>query len=117
MFLTGENDHRVRDGFAELHDSDGLLMLTSANEWLWRPLANPRSRGRAPFWTEALRALASCSVTELSNPIKISNSPTSPASYFVEPKGDWGSGRVELIELSSPDETNDNIVASGSFGR
>ena len=33
-------------------------------------------------------------------------------SYFVEPKGDWGAGRVELIELSTPDESNDNIVAS-----
>jgi periplasmic glucans biosynthesis protein len=32
-------------------------------------------------------------------------------SYFVEPKGDWGPGGVELIELSTPDETNDNIVA------
>jgi glucans biosynthesis protein len=33
-------------------------------------------------------------------------------SYFVEPSGDWGAGRVELIELPTPDETNDNVVAS-----
>ncbi len=42
MFLAGENDRRVSPGFrAELHDSDGLLMRTGADEWLWRPLANP----------------------------------------------------------------------------
>jgi len=34
------------------------------------------------------------------------------ASYFVEPRS-LGDGRIELIELSTEDETNDNIVASG----
>jgi periplasmic glucans biosynthesis protein len=29
----------------------------------------------------------------------------------VEPKGEWGAGRVELVQIPSPDETNDNIVA------
>ena len=33
-------------------------------------------------------------------------------SYWVEPQEPWGDGRVELIELSTEDETNDNIVAS-----
>jgi glucans biosynthesis protein len=29
----------------------------------------------------------------------------------VEPKGKWGAGRVELVQIPTPDETNDNIVA------
>ena len=33
-------------------------------------------------------------------------------SYFVEPQGNWGEGRVELVEMPTQDETNDNIVAS-----
>ena len=33
-------------------------------------------------------------------------------SYWIEPKGNWGEGRVELVELPTQDETNDNIVAS-----
>ena len=33
-------------------------------------------------------------------------------SYFVEPRESWGEGRVELVELSTEHETNDNIVAS-----
>ena len=32
-------------------------------------------------------------------------------SAWVEPKGPWGPGRVELVQIPVPDETNDNIVA------
>ena len=32
-------------------------------------------------------------------------------SAWVEPIGNWGAGRVELVQIPSPDETNDNIVA------
>ena len=32
-------------------------------------------------------------------------------SYWIEPRGDWGDGGVELVEIPSDEETNDNIVA------
>ena len=32
-------------------------------------------------------------------------------SAWVQPKGNWGNGRVELVQIPTPDETNDNIVA------
>jgi glucans biosynthesis protein len=32
-------------------------------------------------------------------------------SVWVTPKGKWGAGRVELVQIPTPDETNDNIVA------
>jgi glucans biosynthesis protein len=32
-------------------------------------------------------------------------------STWVEPIGQWGAGSVRLVELPTPDETNDNIVA------
>lgn len=32
-------------------------------------------------------------------------------SAWVEPKGEWGQGQIVLVQLPSPDETNDNIVA------
>jgi len=44
MYLSGENDRRVRDGFrTELHDSDGLLIHNGTGEWLWRPLGKLRA--------------------------------------------------------------------------
>ncbi|MFX5656648.1 glucan biosynthesis protein, partial [Acinetobacter baumannii] len=32
-------------------------------------------------------------------------------SAWIEPKGDWGKGAVQLVEIPTADETNDNIVA------
>ncbi len=32
-------------------------------------------------------------------------------SARITPKGDWGKGKVELVEIPTNDETNDNIVA------
>jgi periplasmic glucans biosynthesis protein len=114
MFLTGENDHRIQDGFrAELHDSDGLLVQTGAGEWLWRPLSNPTSARTTSFidkdnkgfgLMQRDRAFESYQDLDLAYEAR--------PSYFVEPQEPWGDGRIELIELSTEDETNDNIVAS-----
>jgi periplasmic glucans biosynthesis protein len=114
MYLAGENDRRISPGFrAELHDSDGLLMRTGADEWLWRPLANPTYTRTTSFLDNDVkgfglmqrdRAFESYQDLDLSY--------ESRPSYFVEPTGAWGPGRVELIELSTADETNDNVVAS-----
>lgn len=114
MYLTGENDRRVRDGFrTELHDSDGLLIHTGAGEWLWRPLGNPQRTRISSFLDANNRGFGLLqrdrtfeSYQDLD--LAYENRP----SYFVEPMGDWGEGRVELIELPTHDETNDNIVAS-----
>lgn len=114
MYLTGENDRRIRDGFrTELHDSDGLLMRTGAGEWLWRPLGNPPRERVSSFLDTNPRGYGLLqrdrtfeSYQDLD--LAYENRP----SYFVEPVGDWGPGRVELIELPTKDETNDNIVAS-----
>lgn len=114
MFLNGENDRRVLDGYRnELHDSDGLLIHTGAGEWLWRPVNNPSFVRTSSFLDENThgygllqrdRSFQSYQDLDL-------NYEKRP-SYFVEPAGDWGRGRVELIELPTGDETNDNIVAS-----
>ena len=32
-------------------------------------------------------------------------------SAWIEPVGSWGPGRVELVQMHTPNETNDNIVA------
>ena len=31
-------------------------------------------------------------------------------SAWIEPKGEWGQGRVELVEIPTNDDTNDNVV-------
>lgn len=114
MYLTGENDRSMLDGFrTELHDSDGLLIHNSSNEWLWRPLGNPTSPRVSSFLdtnTRGFGLLQRDRIFESYQDLDLGyeNRP----SYFVEPAAEWGEGRVELIELPTQDETNDNIVAS-----
>lgn len=114
MYLTGENDRRVRDGFrAELHDSDGLLIRNGSGEWLWRPLGNP-ARPRVSAFVDSNnqgfgllqrdRSFETYQDLDLAYELR--------PSYFVEPQGSWGEGAVELLELPTSDEANDNIVAA-----
>ena len=112
MFQFGENQPGRDDYRPEVHDSDGLSILTGSGEWIWRPLVNPKrllvtsfaatdpkgfglmQRDRAPSSYEDPEALYE-----------------RRPSLWVEPVGAWGAGRVELVQIPTPDETNDNIVA------
>ncbi|HEX2861589.1 MAG TPA: glucan biosynthesis protein G, partial [Lacunisphaera sp.] len=113
MFLHGENTGWSRSDFRpEVHDSDGLLMHTGAGEWIWRPLANPAHVRASSFADRAPRGFGL-----LQRDRTFAHYDDLEANYhrrpsvWVEPVGDWGPGDVRLIELHSPDETNDNIVA------
>ncbi|MEO8153730.1 MAG: glucan biosynthesis protein G [Rhizobacter sp.] len=117
MFLQGENQPRAGDFRPEVHDSDGLMVATggdgaSAGEWLWRPLINPKQTQVTSFSVRELkgfglmqrdRSYTSYEDTEA----QYEHRP----SAWVEPQGNWGPGRVELMQLHTPDETNDNVVA------
>ena len=113
MFLFGENQPRAGDFRPEVHDSDGLMMAGASGEWLWRPLNRPASGVLVnSFAMDGLRgfglmqrdrAFASYEDVEA----RYERRP----SAWVRPLGDWGPGRVELVQLPTPDETHDNVVA------
>ena len=43
MFFFGENQPPPAGDYRpEVHDSDGLSLLTGEGEWIWRPLVNPK---------------------------------------------------------------------------
>jgi glucans biosynthesis protein len=111
MFLHGANQPRVGDFRPEVHDSDGL-MVAADGQWLWRPLINPARPLVTSFVTHELagfglmqrdRNFASYQDTET----RYEQRP----SCWISPKGSWGSGRVELVQLPTTYEANDNIVA------
>jgi glucans biosynthesis protein len=114
MFFTGKNDHRLIDDFrSELHDSDGLLMHTGAGEWIWRPLSNPVAPAVSTFLdnnprgyglVQRDRTFEHYQDLDLAYELR--------PSYWVEPHEGWGEGAVQLVELPTDNETNDNIVAS-----
>ncbi len=116
MFEHGANQPRVDDFRPEVHDSDGLMIATGdgpdGGEWLWRPLVNPR---RTLVTSFAVQRLAGFGLMQRDR--NFATYQDSEARYerrpsaWVAPIGDWGPGRVELVQLPTPDETNDNIVA------
>jgi periplasmic glucans biosynthesis protein len=112
MYAFGENQPGHDDFRPEVHDSDGLSIQGADGEWIWRPLVNPKRLLVTAF--------------TLTNPrgFGLMQRDRSPASYedpealyerrpsaWIEPIGNWGTGRVELVQIPTPDETNDNIVA------
>ncbi|MDN3918656.1 glucan biosynthesis protein G [Roseateles violae] len=113
MFLHGENQPQPRDFRPEVHDSDGLMLASADGQWLWRPLQNPAGTTVSSFPLPAGprgfglmqrdRRYASYEDSEARYELR--------PSAWVEPIGDWGAGRVELVQLHAPDEAHDNIVA------
>ena len=112
MYFFGENQPHPSDFRPEVHDSDGLLVATGQGEWIWRPLINPKAPLTTSFSMDELKGFGL-----MQRDRRFSSYEDAEASYelrpsaWVEPVGKWGPGRVELVQLSTPDETNDNIVA------
>lgn len=113
MFWHGENTTVAHGDFRpEVHDSDGLMLCTGAGEWLWRPLTDPTAVRTSAFADENPRGFGL-----VQRDRNFENYQDLEAAYhlrpsaWVEPVGDWGRGSVRLVELPTPDETNDNIVA------
>jgi len=113
MFLFDATDHGRFDDFRPaVHDSDGLLMLTGRGEWLWRPLANPRTLQVSAFIDQAPQGFGLIQRhRKFADYNDLADHYQRRPSVWVEPVGDWGTGNVELVEIPSNREINDNIVA------
>ncbi len=112
MYAFGENQPGRDDFRPEVHDSDGLSIQSSEGEWVWRPLVNPKRLLVTSFSMTNPRGFG------LMQRDRASSSYEDPEAQYerrpsawIEPIGNWGAGRVELVQIPTPDETNDNIVA------
>lgn len=113
MYLFGENQPSpVPDYRPEVHDSDGLSVQLGTGEWIWRPLVNPKRLLVTSFAATNPQGFGLMQRDrEFGSYQEIGEWYERRPSGWVEPKGNWGSGRVELVMIPTPDETNDNIVA------
>jgi periplasmic glucans biosynthesis protein len=113
MFYQGASDRRAEaDWRPQIHDSDGLAMWSGDGEWIWRPLANPRSLRFSAYQDRAPRGFGL-----LQRDRNFEHYQDDAAFYekrpsvWIEARSDWGKGSVQLVELPAEDETVDNIVA------
>jgi glucans biosynthesis protein len=113
MFFFGENTTRAFDDFRpEVHDSDGLLLHFDTGEWLWRPLDNPTRINAAGFRMQNPRGFGLVQRDrDFANYQDIETRSERRPSAWVAPRGDWGDGRVELVEIPTTSEKLDNVVA------
>ena len=113
MFLYGENTEKRHDDYRpEVHDSDGVLMVTHADEEIWRPLTNP-----ARLQVTSLSDANPKGVGMLQRDGKWDNYLDAEANYhlrpglWVTPEAGFEKGRLEVVEIPTKSEIHDNIVA------
>ncbi len=113
MFLFDEtNRGRLDDYRPEVHDSDGLQITSSTGEHIFRQLANPTKLQVSTFTTRPPEGFGLVQRSRDQSDFQdFEDLYERRASAWVEPKGDWGPGAVELVEIPSGRESNDNIVA------
>ena len=119
MFYHGESTDRFMDDFRpEVHDSDGLIIESGSGERIWRPLANPLKLQITSFQVDSPRGFGL-----MQRDREFAHYQDTEALYHTRPSawvetiGDWGNGVVELVEIPSPSERNDNIVAFWTPGQ
>ncbi|MEQ1783989.1 MAG: glucan biosynthesis protein [Hyphomonadaceae bacterium] len=116
MYLHGPADPRANsassaDKRPEVHDSDGLSIISKSGEAIWRPLANPAQLQGSAFagtparfgFEQRQRDPAAYADGEA----KYEQRP----SIVIEPVGDWGEGDIRLLEIPTANEYADNVTA------
>jgi periplasmic glucans biosynthesis protein len=112
MFLTGAAHRRIQgDIRPAVHDSEGLAILNGRGERIWRPLTNPKKLQTSAFVDKDPKGFG------------LSQRDRSFASYedidaryerrptvWVETKGAWGDGAIELLEIPVEEEIHDNVT-------
>jgi glucans biosynthesis protein len=113
MYYFGANDRLgVDDWRPAAHDSALLSAWRGSGELITRPLVNPSELRLSVFVDENPRGFGLLqrdrdfqAYRDLAARYELR------PNLWVQPKGQWGAGSVRLIEIPTPNETNDNIVA------
>lgn len=110
--LLGFIDHgRFNDYRPNVAEVCGVQMLTGAGEWVWRPVSNRDELQTSTFIDSKPRGFG-CLLRDrdFQNYLDEDNHWERRPSLWIEPLGDWGEGGVQLIEIPSQSDANDNIL-------
>jgi periplasmic glucans biosynthesis protein len=110
--LSGPIDERRSEDLRpSVSEVTGLQILTGKGEWLWRPVANRDTLQISTFVDENPRGFGFLQRDRNFDHYQDDDQhfETRP-SLWIEPIGDWSAGSVQLIEIPSDSEANDNII-------
>jgi len=110
--LLGSIDRRrsddVRPNVAEI---GGLQMLTGTGEWIWRPVANRDTLQISTFVDDKPRGFGFLQRERDFERYQDDDQHWEKRpSLWIEPIGDWSSGGMQLVEIPTETEANDNII-------
>jgi periplasmic glucans biosynthesis protein len=112
-FLFAANRRRnVDDMRPAVHEINGLQMINGRGEWIWRPVSNPEQLQISSFVDENPKGFG---LIQRERDFAAFHDDDQQfqlrPSLWIEPIGDWGPGHVQLVEIPSDSEVNDNIIA------
>jgi glucans biosynthesis protein len=110
--LLGFMDHRKFDDFRpNVSEVCGLQIYTGAGEWVWRPVTNRDNLQISTFVDDKPRGFGLLIRDRSFEDYDDEDQHWEKRpSLWIEPLGEWGQGGVQLIEIPSESEANDNIL-------
>jgi glucans biosynthesis protein len=112
-FLFARHSRRLSDDIrASVHEVSALQIHTGRNEWIYRPVTNPETLLISVFSDANPKGFG---LVQRDRDYKDFHDDVTPwssrPSLWIEPLGEWGAGAIQLLEIPSDVETNDNILA------
>jgi glucans biosynthesis protein len=112
FYFDANNRNKVNDWRPAAHDSEGLSMWTGSGNQIWRPLNDPAALQFSAFQDTNPHGFGLMQrKRSFFDYQDIALEYEKRPSLWIEPIGDWGQGAVDLVEIPSPNEVNDNIVS------
>ena len=111
-FFSSASPRRMDGDYrANVHEANGLQIQRGNNEWLWRPLNNPTQLQISSFLDENIKGFG---LVQRDRNFQTYNDDNMhyelKPTLWTEPLGEWGQGNVQLIEIPTEADVNQNIV-------
>ena len=112
-FLFAPQRRRIFDDVRPaVHEVSGLQLRTGADEWVYRPLNNPEQLQISAFVDNNPRGFGLVQRERDYNAYQDDDQRYElRPSVWIEPLGEWGPGTVQLLEVPTDSEMNDNVIA------
>lgn len=111
-YVFGPNDGAADDVRVAAYEAKGLQILNGRGEWIWRPLSNPETLQISAFIDDNPRGFGLLQRDRDFSAFQddVRRFELRP-SLWLEPFGEWGKGNVQLIEVPTDSDRNDNVIA------